>query len=343
MKLNKRDMLRHFKSPDTSKAGTLIYGPDAMRVALKRQELNASLLGPNAEEEMRLTRLSGGALRSEPALLSDAIKATGFFPGQRVAFVESVTDTVAPIIIEALESWRPGDAHVVVTAGQLKPTSKLRKFFESNTQTYAAAIYDDPPTREEIADDLRTAGLDNLPQDALGALSALAHELEPGDFRQTLEKLALYKLNDSSPVTFQDISMCAPASNEAEMDDVIHAVAEGRFQDIGPILKRLKSQGTNAVGLCIALARHFKTLLLIVGHPNGPSEGVSKLRPPAFGPRRDRLMRQANTWSVGTLKLAVGELTDTDLLLRSANQTAPQMEVLERLMVKLAMMSKRRG
>jgi DNA polymerase-3 subunit delta len=170
----------------------------------------------------------------------------------------------------------------------------------------------------------------------------LAHELEPGDFRQTLEKLALYKLNDSSPVTFQDISMCAPASNEAEMDDVIHAVAEGRFQDIGPILKRLKSQGTNAVGLCIALARHFKTLLLIVGHPHGPSEGISKLRPPAFGPRRDRLMRQANTWSVGTLKLAVGELTDTDLLLRSANQTAPQMELLERLMVKLAMMSKRR-
>ena len=52
-----------------------------MRVAIRRQELLEALLGDNAEEEMRLTRMSGSDLRSDPALLLDGLKANGFFPG----------------------------------------------------------------------------------------------------------------------------------------------------------------------------------------------------------------------------------------------------------------------
>ena len=47
---------------------------------LKRQEYLKALLGPAAEEEMRLTRIPAADLRREPALLMDAIKAVGFFP-----------------------------------------------------------------------------------------------------------------------------------------------------------------------------------------------------------------------------------------------------------------------
>jgi len=60
------------------------YGGDAMRVALKRQDVIKALVGPNGEEEMRLTRMTGAELRKDPALLGDAIKAQGFFPGPRV-------------------------------------------------------------------------------------------------------------------------------------------------------------------------------------------------------------------------------------------------------------------
>ena len=68
--------------------GLLIYGNDAMRVALKRQEFLKNLLGPNAEEEMRLSRMPAGELRRDPAMLLDAIKAVGFHPAPRAALVE---------------------------------------------------------------------------------------------------------------------------------------------------------------------------------------------------------------------------------------------------------------
>ena len=69
----------YFTNPDNSHTAILIYGSDTMRVALRRQELLEALLGDNAEEEMRLTCMSGSDLRSDPALLLDGLKANGFF------------------------------------------------------------------------------------------------------------------------------------------------------------------------------------------------------------------------------------------------------------------------
>jgi len=80
MKLSARDASAYFRKPDPNGAGILIYGGDTMRVALKRQEVIKALVGPNGEEEMRLTRMTGAELRKDPALLGDAIKAQGFFP-----------------------------------------------------------------------------------------------------------------------------------------------------------------------------------------------------------------------------------------------------------------------
>ena len=85
MKLSPRDALSYFKKPDPSRTGILIYGADAMRVATRRKEVIDALVGPQGEEEMRLTRMSGAELRKDSAMLLDAIKAQGFFPGPRVS------------------------------------------------------------------------------------------------------------------------------------------------------------------------------------------------------------------------------------------------------------------
>ena len=44
MKLSSRDALIAFAKPDLKKIAVLIYGANAMRVALKRQELILSLI-----------------------------------------------------------------------------------------------------------------------------------------------------------------------------------------------------------------------------------------------------------------------------------------------------------
>ena len=137
-----------------------------------------------------------------------------------------------------------------------------------------------------------------------------------------------------------DIDACKPQSTEADLDDVLSVVAEARVTDIAPILQRLYAQGVNPVTLCIGATRHFRTLHSAASDPGGPSAGVGRLRPPVFGPRRDAIVRQAGNWGRDRLEKALTLLTDTDLQLRST-ANVPQQALVERTLIRLAMMARR--
>lgn len=338
MKLSPRDANAYFAKPDTTRTGVLIYGTDPMRVALKRQQVIAALIGPAGEEEMRLTRIAATDLRKDTALLNDALKAISFFPGPRVAFVEDANDLIAKTVLAALDDWQPDDATIIITAGNLKKTSKIRKAFEGHRNAYAAALFDEPPTRAEIESDLAKSGLTDIAPDAMTDLTTLSRQLGPGDFRQVLEKLSLYKLSDLGTLTSEDVAACAPATTEAALDDILNIVAEARPREIGPVMSKLKAQGTQPVGLCIGATRHFRALYTAASDPGGAAAGIARMRPPIFGPRRDRMLKQAQQWGVHRLETALTLLTDTDLQLRSAGQHAPAMALVERTLIRLAML-----
>ena len=334
MNLKGQQAAKYLAAPDPKKAGLLIFGADAMRVALKRQEAILALVGPQGEAEMRLTRLPAADLRKDAAALSDAIRSAGFFPGPRVAFVEDATDGMAPLLAEALREWRPGDAAIVVTAGGLTGKSALKKVFDDSGDAVSIGLYDEPPSREEIEAELKRAGLKAIAPEAMTDLGVLARALDPGDFRQTLEKIALYHWGVAEPLTSADVAACAPGTIEAEVDDVIHAVAERDQRQVGALMRRLEGQGVAPVTLCIGAIRHFRALHGAASDAGGAANGMVRMR--VFGPRRDRMLRQLQGWRVQTLEWALAELLETDLTLRSASR-APAMAVMERALIRLAM------
>ena len=326
MKLAGPQAAAFIASPDPGKAGALIWGADPMRVALKRQDALAAIVGPMGDAEMRLTRLAGGDLRRDGAALGDAMRAVAFFPGPRAVFVEEATDGLSDLMAAALADWRPGDAQLLVTAGGLKASSALRKVFEGSRAAVAIAVYDDPPGREEIAADLARAGLGGTSGDALADLSALARTLDPGDFRQLLEKIALFKWRDAAPLTPADIAACAPSTLEAEVDEAVRATADGRRADLAHLMRRLEGQGVLPVTICIGLMRHFRALHALATDPGG--------RQP-WGPGREEMQRQARAWGGSKLERALRLLLETDLALRSSSR-APAMAVMEAAMTRLA-------
>jgi DNA polymerase-3 subunit delta len=326
-----------FANPDKSCAGVLIFGMDAEKIATRRQEITLALVGADAMDEMRLTRLSAGEVRKEPALVLDALKAQGFFPGPRAVVVEDATDGLTSVFEAAVAEWAPGDAYLIVTAGSLNARSKLRKVFEAPQSFYTIGIYDDPTRPEEVDRMMTDVGLTNVSLEAKKYMMALARDLGLGDLKQVITKLSLYKLKDDTAVEVPDIEACAPTTLDADIDDVLHQVAEARSTEIGPTLSRLSGQGVSATALCIGATRHFRMLHAAVSDPQGPDVGFSRARPPVFGPRKDRLVRQARGWGGARLEKALQELMDTDLMLRSS-RPVPDMAVVERAFIRLAMM-----
>lgn len=334
MKLSGRDAARFFDRPDLSAAGALLFGPDPVRIAARRRTLVEAIVGPKGLAEMRLTRMSGGDLRRDPAGLSDAMKATGFFPGPRAVLVEEAADGNAAAVRAALTDWRAGDAALVVTAGGLGPRSALRKAFEAARNAYAIGIYAEPPRREEIEAALAREGLSQVAPDAMADLQALAQSLDPGDFAQFLVKLALYTRGMPGPVTGEDIATCAPPAAEAEVNALVDLAADGRADGIARAFAAL-APTTSATSLTIAAARHFRALHAAAVSTEAPEAALSRARPPVFGPRRSRMAAQVRGFGADKLETALELILDADLRLRSGRPT-PGLALVERLFVRIA-------
>lgn len=335
MKLSGSEASRYLARPDPARAGLLIFGADTMRVALKRAEAIAALIGPDGASEMRLNRIPAPDLRKDAARLGDSLRETGFFAGPRVVFVEDATDGLTQTLAEALSDWRAGDANLVVTAGNLTGKSTLKTLFEKAANAVCVGLYDDPPSREEIEAELARAGLTQISPPAMQDLTALSRALDPGDFRQLLEKISLYKHGDASPLSPQEVADLAPMTIETEVDDLLSAVADRREMQIGPLLRRLEGQGILPVTLCIGALRHFRALHMVVTDKGGVQNGLLRAR--VFGPRRDSMARQAGQWGVSRIEDVLRLLVDTDLTLRSSAR-APNMAVIERAFMRIAMM-----
>ena len=340
MKLQPKNKNTYFLKPDPQMAGLLLYGVNPARIQKKKNEFTNALVGLNAKDEMRLTIISTTDLRKNPSLLIDAIKAQGFFPGRRCILMENTSDHFTTLIQSALIEWKHGDAHILLTATLLSPRSSLRKLFENTNGVYIAPIFDDPPSQGEVIAEIKRYNLPDIEKDALEQLFYLGQSLSPDEFSQTLEKINLYKLSDLSPLTCNDIKELAPSVIESGIEEATNIVAEGRTSEVGPLLRKLESQGIHLVHICVSTTAHFKKLYRASSDSNGPEMGIRSLRPPVPFNKSARLVRQVKSWNSTKLSQAISLLSNLDIELRS-NSNAPNNARIERAMIRLSLMNRK--
>lgn len=338
MKLNAREALQFCKAPDRRYRAALIYGEDGVEVGRRREVLVKALV--NGGEDPDLTRLDVAQARRDPTIITDALRAREFFGGEPIVLIENGTDGLTAGLSEIFASAEDGDAFLIITASILPARSKLRKLFESDASAVAAPCYLTALSRAEIEAMLKDGGVSNFDEDALRDLVDFARSSDTGAVHDLISRLALYSLGSDAPLSSADVIACLPGSGDANLDEVLDAVADGNAAGIGPIMSKLESQGVNATTLAISAMRKFKQLHAI-SSAGGPADTViSRLRPPVFGPRRDMLIRQARMWSTAKCEGALKLIFETDTALRGGAAAAGY-PVLERMLIRLALGAKR--
>ncbi len=171
-------------------------------------------------------------------------------------------------------------------------------------------------------------------------IEALAQTLDPGDFAQFLEKLALYKRGDPAPLAAADLAACAPPAAEADVDAMLALAADGDAKELASAFRTL-GRGANPTGLTIAAGRYFRTLYAAACAAEGPDQALARARPPVFGPRRTRMAGQARALGPERLEAALGLIVEAELALRSS-RPVPGAALVERLLVRIAMLQRAR-
>ena len=335
MKLNPRDVSSYCSKPNPSKAGLLIYGADSLRIAALLEKVVLALVGPSGKDEFRLLRLASDEVQRDGGELAAAVKSQSFFPGQRAVVVENAADGIVKAIEWAFKERAESDAPIIVTAGMLRPASKLRKLFESHKDAYCAAVYADQISSFEIKEAVKNAGLKRVSPSAMSDIEALGKFMSPQALRLFLDKIALYKLSDDSEVAPDDVEACASDGGEMQLDDLMNAVADGHPEKVCTAIRRLCSQGYAPISICIIAQRMFRNIFLVASDPSGPEFGIARIRPPVLGRKKQRLLRQAIHWKTRGAEFALLRLGRTDRYLRSG-RPIPALEAVESTLVRIA-------
>ena len=338
MKLTGAHAQAYLANPGDRFGCILLHGANTIRVTDKRIELAKRLVGPDGSRELRLTVLQAAQITKHAGTVADNLKAVGFFPGPRLVIVEGVTDAVHEQLAMALSARSAGDAFLIVTAGALSTRSRVRRLFEQDKAAAAIGVYDEPLDKATIQTMASEAGLSTLTPESLEHLAQSSAYQTASEIRNTIEKLALYAMKRQQPIAPHDIELLAPDSRIAGMEDVLFAVAEGRPSDVVVPLQRLYSQGVSADSVCQSAYAYFRSLQKVALHQGRLDAAFLKLRPPVFGPTRDRMASQVRRWGQERLEAPLRELFSVGLALRSTNR-APDAAVVERTLLRIAWMA----
>ena len=276
------------RKPDAAVRAVLLYGPDSGLVRERAEAMIKAVAGA-IDDPFRTREISAGELKDDPALLSDEANAMSLMGGRRAVRLRGALDSHAKLFEELLDDEVKADSLVIVEAGLLSPSSKLRGLFEDHPKAAAIACYldDESTLADVIRDSLRQNKLEVAPD----ALEFLVGRLG-GDrmlTRRELEKLAIYcaPLNGegSGKVTLADAEACVGDSSEQGVDDIAMAVARGDIAELDRTYERVTREGTHAIAILRAVARHFERLHFVAGKmaEGANADGAIKaLRPPLF-------------------------------------------------------------
>jgi len=299
--------------PDPQIRAVLLYGPDEGLVR-ERAEAVARSVCPDLRDPFRVGDLTAAVLAADPARLADEAAQLSLTGGRRVVRVRGAGDALAKLFAEFLEST-PGEAFVVVEAGELPSRSALRRAFEAAQCAVAIGCYPDTPRdlaaviRETLAAHRVTASREagQFLVEHLGGDRLLT--------RSELEKLALYA-GENGRVELEDARLSISDTAALELDDAVMAAAEGDAARVERVLGRVFQQGESPVSIIRSLLRHLQRLHVLAARLAGGSsvdEVLRSARPPIFFKQEDSFRRQLDRWTEARLRPQLDRIAKAEL------------------------------
>jgi len=310
------------RRPDPEIRAILLYGPDAGLVR-ERAETVARAVCPDLRDAFRVADLSGATLVTDPARLGDEAAQISLMGGRRVVRVREPADTLAPLFGRFL-SDTPGDALVVVEAGDLPGRSALRRVFDDAPRGAAIGCY--PDNARDLTAVIREAFAAHHIAAGRDVVEFLVEHLG-GDrllTRAELEKLTLYA-GDGGRLELQDARAVIADGAALSLEDAVLAAAEGDPAALDRALARVFQEGESPVSVIRALLRHLQrlhTLAARVAGGGSAEEALRSARPPIFFKQQDSFRRQLSRWSEQRLRQALDRVAEAEFRMKLTGSPA---------------------
>ncbi len=321
------------RSPQAKYSAALVYGPDAALVSERARELARNMVSAQ-EPHAELIRIDDRDLAENPDKLAVELQMLSMFSERRVVHVKAERrlkpDTLKELLAGKLA------AALIVEAGNLRPSSPLRKLFEASDGTVALPCYADPARDMGplIDDELSACGVRISREARTHLISQLGVDI--GQARGECAKLATYA-GTNSEISIGDIDAIIGDMGAGLVDALASATLEGRTAEALSQLDALLASGQSTHSALAALSRTFQGLYRLCAAVEAgyqAKSAIAKFRPPLHFKQRDALLAQSRNWSRRAAANALQRVQET----MKATRLTPGLdaELTERLLIAIS-------
>ena len=318
-KLDARRVAAFLADPGPCRA-VLLHGEDAGLIRERAEALLTSVVG--GEDPFRIADLPRDQA-ARPGVIAGEMAALSMIGGRRLVRVREASDAMATAVKEALAG--PGEALLVLEAGELPARAKLRALLEPHPAAQVIACYRERGAElaASIAALLREAEVTIEP----AALDWLAARLGEDRMllRREVEKLALYA-GTGGRLSEEDVLACAGDGSALELDEALAAAMQGDIPLADRALEAALSEGAHPVMVVRNALRHVQRLhLAALGMAAGQSAqgAMEALRPPVFFRQKPGFERALKLWPPALLEAAGTALLQAERRCKSGSQARP--------------------
>jgi DNA polymerase-3 subunit delta len=288
---------RILAAPDPAIRVILLHGEDEGLVAERAASFVKAVTGA-ADDPFAHVRFESAALADDPERLADEAHAVPLFGGRRAISIRVSGNRPIVAALEPILSTPPVDSWIVISAGELKKSSPLRKLCEQSPHAAAIPCYSDTGRDLDriIDEETARAGLAIAPEARTALRNLLGSDRMAS--RSEVAKLCLYAA-DKGAIDVDDVSAIIGDAAAFAVDEAIDALALGDADGFDRTFRRLIASGTPGFVIGGAAQRHFTQLhqaRAAYDDGSGAESAVAALRPPVFYQRRAKVERQTALW-----------------------------------------------
>jgi DNA polymerase-3 subunit delta len=277
------------KSPDAAIASVLVYGPDRGLVS-ERARVFAASTGLPLDDVFTVARFSAADLADDPGRLLDDARTVPMFGGKRLVWVRDIPPS-GPLVdaVGDLVASPPDETLLLVEAGDLKKTARLRSLFEKSGSSIALPCYGDGVRDIDrlIDEEIGASGM-TITLEARQALKRLLG----GDrlaSRGEIAKLLLYA-HGKRQIGLEDVAAAVGDASALSQDEIVDAILKGSPAEMDTAYSRMIATGVPPFLSLAATARQFQALQTLRGEVENDRKtaaaAVASSRPPIFFSRR---------------------------------------------------------
>ena len=253
----------------------------------------------------------------EPEKFKEDILNKSFFENEKLIIISRATDKIFKIIDEIIEK-KIKDITIILKSNVLEKKSKIRNFFEKNSDTVCIPFYEDNhQTLNLIAENFFKKKQINMSQENINLLI----ERAKGDrlnLNNELEKIEFYSKNKKKI----EISEILQLTNLAENFSISELVDSSLVRNKKKTSK-IFNENNFDTDECILIIRVYlsklKRLLKIqieAKNTKNIEKAISSYKPPIFWKDKDVIKKQIKIWNYEDVKKLIIKANEIELLIK---------------------------